>query len=281
MIATSLKGLPQNEKVRRLRMERRERAEAGNWRIFKLPAQPDGHDFVVRNVDSGSVYRVAWEPSADMASCTCEDFKNTCRRFGILCKHVEAVKLQVQGERAPIPLAGRIVPEGGRYSISLGPGNGRLVNYHLRHGCSCFMKTFCYRSGQKCFHSTMLDRWVEAGADLPGTPLDAPVVRERVVALPSDRPYDEFRVYEGALSRTWSVLPKGSRAYVVDNGGKEVPHQVVLAAREGACSCGKFYQAGQCAHVDMVRDALRRRVLLRPRNPGKSSRSRTRRALKG
>ncbi len=243
-----------------LRGERLARAEAGHWKVFKLPPQPDNHDFLVRNAESNSSYRVALEPSADLASCTCEDYKNTCLKFGILCKHIEAVKISNRGDgqHSPVPLLGKAVSKGGRCLVSLGPGNGRLVNYHSRHGCGCFMKSFCYRTSQKCFQSSLLDRWIDAGLVPAETPLDAPIIRNRVAKPPSDRPWGEWEVYEGALNQAWSVLPVGSKPYLVDNGGKEVPHQVVLFEGDGACSCGEFYQTGRCSHVDMAREALRR-----------------------
>lgn len=69
----------------------------------------------------------------------------------------------------------------------------------------------------------------------------------------------------GALSRAWSVLPTGSSVYVVDNGGRDVPHQVVLSDSLGACSCSKFFRTGFCEHADIVRDAIRGRTVLRPK----------------
>ena len=151
------------------------------------------------NVDTGSSYRVAWEPSLELASCTCEDYKNTCRRFGISCKHIEAVKLRTGSpdQGAATPLMGEAVLKNGRNMVSLGPGNGRLIGYHSRQGCGCFMKSFCYRTGQRCFHSEILERWIEAGVAVGETPLDAPVSRQRVAVLPVERPRDEWRVYGG------------------------------------------------------------------------------------
>lgn len=276
MIAQGRRHLSRVELVNVLRRERRERAENGHWKVFRLPAQPDHHNYLVRNVDSNSAYRLAWEPSVDLIACTCEDFKNTCRKFGILCKHLEVVRghQSADGPRSPVRLEGTVVTRDGRHLVSLGPGNGRLVNHHPRLGCTCFMKTFCYRTGQKCFHGTMLDRWIEAGLVTADTPLDAPVVRLRVAALPSQRPWDEWRAYEGSLSVNWSVLPAGSKAYVVDNGGRDVPHQVVLDDLTGACSCAKFYQTGFCDHVDIVRDAVRRRVVVRSKSVRKPTRPR-------
>lgn len=267
MIAGDLRRLPRGELVRQLRRQRQERAETGNWRIFHLPPQPDHFNYIVRNVDAGSAYRVAWEPSLGVASCTCEDYKNTCRRFAILCKHIGAVNLRSESpdQGSAIPLMGEVVLKNGRYVVSLGPGNGRLIGYHSRQGCSCFMKSFCYRTGQRCFHSETLERWIEAGVAPGDTPLDAPVSRQRVAVLPAERPWDEWRVYEGALSRAWSVLPIGSSVYVVDNGGKDVPQQVVLNDSQGACSCSKFFRTGFCDHADIVRNAIRGGTVSRPK----------------
>ena len=81
-----------------LQDERMARAQAalkrGDMRVFP---QSDGCWIVI---SKNSRYTVALEDSA--WSCTCPDFTDRCQRFGLRCKHIEAVRL-TETARAALP----------------------------------------------------------------------------------------------------------------------------------------------------------------------------------
>ncbi len=69
--------------------ERTQRAQFG-LKQRTITVEPDGDGWKVCNGDGGT-YR-AWRDAAEWR-CTCLDFENTCARYGIRCKHIEAVRM--------------------------------------------------------------------------------------------------------------------------------------------------------------------------------------------
>ncbi len=69
--------------------ERTTRARSGLER-GAITVEPDGDGWKVRNGEGGT-YHV--KRDADSWSCDCPDYEHMCARYGIRCKHIEAVRL--------------------------------------------------------------------------------------------------------------------------------------------------------------------------------------------
>ena len=111
--------------VEREQAKRREKARTEPFTLRRLPRTSAQEVWEVANGSKGTAYHVTVNVDGGDVRCDCPDFTLRCSRWGIRCKHIEAVRLYYRNGGRYVPSNITVMDENGNILHGGGKMNGK------------------------------------------------------------------------------------------------------------------------------------------------------------